>query len=324
MTKRKRENEQMSLFAEAETTDRPKVGPASVDPEDAQSAQALHPSIRLGTSSWSFPGWEGIVYDRKVSKSILSSGGLAAYASHPLLRTVGIDRSYYTPVPIDDYREYARQVPESFRFLVKAGQSVVSPREPYGRGVNPHFLSSQWAKDYVVRPAAEGLGTKLGVILFQFPPMVVGSLGGSHAFVQRLEKFLGELPSGVNYAVELRNAEFLTRSYRDVLHKFRVDHCYNVHPTMPCLDRQLRVMPMENNRQLVVRWMLREGLTFESAGKRYAPFNQLLDQDVDVRQSLNVLFRRAMEIGKSGILIVNNKAEGSSPLSIFALARMLR
>ena len=138
------------------------------------------------------------------------------------------------------------------------------------------------------------------------------------------EKFLGDLPSEVKYAVELRNAEFLTRSYRDVLQKFRVDHCYNVHPTMPTLERQLRVLPLENNHQLVVRWMLREGLSFESAGKRYAPFNKLLDQDVDVRLTLSALLSRSIKLGKAGLVIVNNKAEGSSPLSIFALARMLR
>ena len=324
MTKRKDPSDQLSLFADAEMPKAPKVGPAPVDPEDVTSAEALHPSIRFGTSSWSFPGWEGIVYDRKTSQKNLSGQGLAAYASHPLLRTVGIDRSYYAPVPLDDYRDYASQVPDNFRFLVKAGQTVVSPREPYGRGMNPHFLNPEWARDYVVRPAAEGLGKKLGVILFQFPPMVVGSLGGSHKFVERLDKFLGALPTGVPYAVEIRNAEFLTRTYRDVLNKFRVDHCYNVHPTMPSLDRQLRVMPLENNQQLVVRWMLREGLSFESAAKRYAPFNKILDQDVDVRQTLTAIFQRSVKLGKGGLLIVNNKAEGSSPLSIFALARMLR
>ncbi len=324
MVKSKARPDQLNLFGQAETPELPKVGPAQVDPEDRLSAESLHPSIRLGTSSWGFPGWEGIVYDRKVSQKNLSSEGLQAYSAHPLLRTVGIDRSYYAPVPMDDFKTYASQVPEHFRFLVKAGQTVVSPREPYGRGRNPLFLNSDWAKDYVVRPAANGLGNKLGVILFQFPPMVAGSIGGPHGFVDRLENFLGELPSEVKYAVELRNAEFLTRRYRDVLQKFRVDHCYNVHPTMPTLERQLRVMPVENNQQLVVRWMLREGLSFESAGKRYAPFNQLLDQDVDVRLTLSALLSRAMKMGKGSLVIVNNKAEGSSPLSIFALARMLR
>ena len=133
--------------------------------------------------------------------------------------------------------------------------------------------------------------------------MVAGSIGGAHGFVERLDRFLGELPSEVKYAVELRNAEFLTRAYRDVLQKFRVDHCYNVHPTMPALDRQLRVMPLENNGQLVVRWMLREGLSFESAGKRYAPFNRLLDQDIDVRLTLSTLLSRAMKWEKAALLL---------------------
>lgn len=323
MAKRKGDREQLSLFETPAKRAPRRVAPAAVDPLDAKSAAALPASIRLGTSSWSFTGWEGLVYDRKAKQSELSQHGLEAYGKHPLLRAVGIDRSYYAPVPRSDFEQYAKQVPSHFRFLVKAGQTVVSPREPRGRGPNLQFLDSSWARDYVVRPAQEGLGDKLGVILFQFPPMAVGTVGTSHAFARKLGKFLGDLPSGIPYAVELRNSEFLTRHYRDVLQKLGVDHCYNIHPSMPNLERQLRVLPLENNRQLIARWMLREGLTFESAAKRYAPFNQVVDEDLDARLGLTRLIRQAMNVGQSTIIIVNNKAEGSSPLSIFALAAML-
>ena len=51
------------------------------------SDDARAPRAR-GTSSWSFPGWAGIVYDSKVSQTTLARHGLAAYARHPLFRTV--------------------------------------------------------------------------------------------------------------------------------------------------------------------------------------------------------------------------------------------
>ena len=69
------------------------VRPAEVPAELAQLAARLRPNLRLGTSSWSFPGWEGIVYDRRVSNARLAKEGLAAYAAHPLFRTVGVDRA---------------------------------------------------------------------------------------------------------------------------------------------------------------------------------------------------------------------------------------
>lgn len=70
--------------------------------------------MRLGTSSWSFPGWAGIVYDHSVSTATLARRGLAAYARHPLLRTVGVDRTYYGPITAEDFAAYAAAVPDEF------------------------------------------------------------------------------------------------------------------------------------------------------------------------------------------------------------------
>jgi integrase len=53
-------------------------------------AGALPPQVHLGTSSWSFPGWSGIVYGDDYSNSKLSRDGLTAYGAHPLLRTVSM------------------------------------------------------------------------------------------------------------------------------------------------------------------------------------------------------------------------------------------
>ncbi len=45
-----------------------------------------HSNLRLGTASWNYPGWRGLVYEQP---------GLRAYASHPLFRCVAlIGRGY--------------------------------------------------------------------------------------------------------------------------------------------------------------------------------------------------------------------------------------
>ena len=54
---------------------------------------------RLGTSSWSFPGWRGLVYEGQHAQATLSRKGLAAYAAIPLLRTVSLDRTFYADKP---------------------------------------------------------------------------------------------------------------------------------------------------------------------------------------------------------------------------------
>ncbi|HET9025487.1 MAG TPA: DUF72 domain-containing protein, partial [Burkholderiaceae bacterium] len=90
------------------------VAPAWLDESLFRLGRQLPGSVYLGTSSWSFPGWQDIVYSRQHTEAQLARHGLAAYAQHPVLRTVGIDRSFYQPLAVADYARYAGQVPEEF------------------------------------------------------------------------------------------------------------------------------------------------------------------------------------------------------------------
>jgi hypothetical protein len=77
------------------------TGVLPLPPDEATHALAarLNPRIRLGASTWSYPGWAGIVWDEgPYSEAVLAKNGLTAYAQHPLLRCVGIDRSFYRPL----------------------------------------------------------------------------------------------------------------------------------------------------------------------------------------------------------------------------------
>jgi hypothetical protein len=51
-------------------------------------APAMPALLRMGGSSWSYPGWQGLVWDKAYSERVLAQRGLNAYAEHPLLRTV--------------------------------------------------------------------------------------------------------------------------------------------------------------------------------------------------------------------------------------------
>ena len=183
-------------------------------------ARRLPTQVRLGTSSWSFPGWHGIVYDKRASENVLAREGLAAYAQHPLLRAVGLDRSYYRPPTREQFRAYAEVVPDDFRFVVKADRLLTSPTDPETAGVrvaNERFLHHGYAVQDVIAPMVEGLGGKAGVLVFQFPPVAPAVVGGRGAFLERLQRFLEALPRVALYAVELRTPSFLTEPYARML-----------------------------------------------------------------------------------------------------------
>lgn len=302
------------------------VGPAAVPEELTAAAGRLPRSLRLGTSSWSFPGWRGLVYDRDASETVLARHGLAAYARHPLLRTVGVDRTFYRPIPTSEFRELAAAVPEDFRFLVKADRlltSATDPGEGTLRGPNPRFLDASWAIDEVVGPMVEGLGSKAGLLLFQFPPTAPNLVGGKGAFVERLHRFLDALPPGPLYSVEVRTPAFLTLDYAKALETTRSAHCFTVHPSMPPLEHQTSVVRHFEQPALVVRWMLHAGFQYEVAKDRYEPFDRIVDEDADSLGKITVAVLDALIAERAAFVVVNNKAEGSAPLSVFRLARRI-
>lgn len=314
---------QLGLFDGTQEPGLAPVGPARVPKELAASATRLPHTLRLGTSSWSFPGWAGIVYDRPASETMLARHGLEAYARHPLLRTVGVDRTFYRPIPAEEFSAMAEAVPDDFRFVVKADRLLTSPIDPGEgalRGPNPAFLDPSRAIDEVIGPMVEGLGQKAGPLLFQFPPTAPNLVGGVGPFVERLHRFLDALPPGCQYAVELRTPAFLTDAYASVLDSTGTAHCFTVHPAMASLEEQLRVVRHYEQPLLLVRWMLHAGLKYEVAKDRYEPFDRIVDEDPDSLGRITVTVLDALIAERTAFVVVNNKAEGSAPLSVFRLA----
>ncbi|HSG49534.1 MAG TPA: DUF72 domain-containing protein [Longimicrobiales bacterium] len=291
-------------------------------PEEAVGLAArLPPGILLGTSSWTFPGWAGLVYDREASPGVLATHGLAAYARHPLLGCVGVDRTYYGPLPVATLRLYRDQTPPAFRFVVKADRRLLFPDGP---GADPAlFLNAAWASDQVVAPSLEGLGEKLGALLFQFPPLSPGAVGGPRAFAESLYRFLAALPAGIPYVVELRTPALLTPDYAAALRHGGAVHGYVVHPEMPTLRRQAEAVPPVPSRPAVIRWMLQPGHRYAEAREAWAPFSTLQAPDAASRSQVAELARAAARAGSPVLVVVNNKAEGSSPHSVLGLARAL-
>lgn len=309
--------------------DPPRVAPAPVDDEVRRVAAALPARVRLGTSSWAFPGWQGQVWDRAYDERTLARHGLSAYAAHPLLRTVSLDRGHYAPIPVDELRAYAAAVPGSFRFVVKAHEAISLATYPtharYGaqRGLpSPHFLDAAYATDVVVGPTIEGLGEKLGVIVFQLAAQKLDALGGPLGFATRLHAFLRALPRGPVYAVEVRNAPLQTPALLAALEDAGAVPCLAALDGMPSLPEQVAALGGAPRRALVVRWLLRRGLTYEAAYDRYAPFARLVDVDDATRDDVADLIRSADE-ATPALVIVNNKAEGSAPATVARLARRL-
>jgi uncharacterized protein YecE (DUF72 family) len=326
----------------AEATPAPKrrargVLPAMADQATLDLGAQLPPQVHLGTSSWSFPGWRGIVYGDDYNNSKLARDGLQAYSAHPLLRSVSIDRSFYAPLSIADYLRYAQQVPDHFRFIVKAPASITDASVRGDRGepvaANPCFLNAQLATSEFVEPCLAGLGQKAGALVFQFPPLPDQLLADPAVFVERLQAFLTALPplpatpGGPCYAVEIRDAILLTPRFVRMLRAVGVRYCVGLHARMPDPLRQATALALMDGETpagpLIVRWSLHSGFRYEQAKARYEPFDKLVDEDPHTRDALAELAARYALAGQPVLITTNNKAEGSAPLSCAKLARAI-
>lgn len=314
-------SEQVDFFGEKPA--RSKVAAAPVDDEVRALATKIPASLRFGTSTWSFSGWQGIVYGGDYDETKLSREGLAAYARHPLLRSVGVDRSYYRPLDDKTLQRMTEAVGDDFRFLIKAYAALMLPksarRPEYLQGVPDIFLDSVYASRNVIEPALRLLGDKLGVILFQFSPLGDRVLRYRRELLERLDKFLSALPKEARYAIEWRDAAMLGPDLAELLARHRVAHGFAAHPRMPQVDEQAAFDTGEG--PLVIRWLLRRDRAYEEARATYAPFDRLAEPDAESRQRILSLLRQAVGQGRDALVIVNNKAEGSAPLSVLHLAR---
>ena len=286
--------------------------------ECAAIAARLPRGVFFGTSTWSFPGWAGIVYSRRATTAELARDGLAEYARHPLLTTVGIDRGYYGPIPSADLARYAAQLPPGFPCCAKAPEAVTS-------AASPDFLHAPRFVDEMVGPFLEVFREHTGPFLIQLPPAPREAAPSSRGspFVERLDRFLGALPRAARYAVELRERALLTPAYRDVLAAHGAAHVCNYATAMPMPAEQARAIPVAAAPFAVIRLLLRPGTRYEERRDEFQPFDRIVDENPEMRRQVVAIVREAAGLGRDVSVLVNNKAEGCSPRAIRALAEML-
>ncbi|MEQ1795772.1 MAG: DUF72 domain-containing protein, partial [Nitrospira sp.] len=65
------------------------------------------------------------------------------------------------------------------------------------------------------------------------------------------------------------------------------------------------------------------GLAFEHAVERYQPYNRIVQPQPRMRQDAVALVTQAAAGGTSAYVLVNNRSEGCSPLTVQALVEAL-
>ena len=138
--------------------------------------------LLAGTSGYSYKEWKGAFYPEKIAADEM----LRFYATQ--LPTVEINNTFYRLPKTSVIESWAKQVPEDFRFVLKASRRIT------------HFKRLRNAREetnYMI-DTVSALGERLGVTLFQLPPNFKKD-------VERLADFVDDLPKGTRAAFEFRH-----------------------------------------------------------------------------------------------------------------------
>ncbi len=144
-------------------------------------------TVHVGTSGYNYEAWRGSFYPQDLSSKKM----LGYYAER--FDTVEINYSFYRKPTAKILEGWAAQVPERFRFALKAWQRITHQK----RLRETEELVSSFAE------VARALGPRLAPVLYQLPPNL-------KADVPLLRDFLNQLPRDLRAAFEFRHASWFS------------------------------------------------------------------------------------------------------------------
>lgn len=283
--------------------------------------------IHMGTCSWKYKDWQGIIYPEEGKYNFLTE-----YARS--LDTVEVDQWFWSLFGEDKVKlpevktvnEYLLSVPEDFKFTIKVPNSVtLSHFYTHGRGKgapleeNPHFFSLELFESFIER--IKPLQKQVGVLMFQFEYLNKQKMKSQGEFLQRFGEFARRLPSGFEYAVESRNPNYLNEKYFQFLKDNGLHHVFVQGYYMPPIRQIFDKYKDYIGDVSVIRLMGsdRKGIE-ERAGNRWDKIIDNRDEELpDIVRILQELDARKVMV----FLNINNHYEGSAPLTIKKIQEML-
>jgi uncharacterized protein YecE (DUF72 family) len=162
----------------------------------------MPPGVRAGTSGWLYKDWVGPFYLAGLSQP----EWLTAYAE--VFDTVEIDSTFYATPPLKTVKGWRDRTPPGFTFAAKLPREITHDRMLVAAaGPLAEFLG-----------AIETLGDRLGPLLIQMPP----AFRKTEANRATLERFLAELPTGLRFALELRDRRWFSPDLFSLLEERKI------------------------------------------------------------------------------------------------------
>lgn len=287
--------------------------------------------LRIGTCSWKYDSWKGLVYDP--DRRYRPADYLSDYARY--FMTVEIDQWFWSLFPTgfrlpdaDTVRRYADSVPDDFRFTVKAPNAITlthfCAKQPKGSDrvaneTNPHFLSVDLLDRFL--ETLEPMHGKLGPVMFQFEYLNEQKMPSLAAFLDRLHGFFEQAPAGFQYAIETRNPNYLKDEFTGFLRQHGLGFVLLDGHYMPRIGEvaaklDIRTAPFG---VIHLHGPDRAGIEEQTGGT----WDRIVEPRDDGLQATAEIIRQNMAADLDTYVNVNNHHERCAPLSIRRLIDIL-
>jgi uncharacterized protein YecE (DUF72 family) len=287
--------------------------------------------LRIGTCSWKYDSWKGLVYDP--AKRYHPDDYLPDYARH--FTTVEIDQWFWSLFPAgvrlpdpDTVKRYAESVPDDFRFTVKAPNAITlthpyakqpKGQERHANEPNPHFFSVDLLSRFleILKP----MHGKLGPIMFQFEYLNREKMPSLPLFLDRLQGFTAAAPAGFHYAVETRNPNYLKHEFTDALRQLGLGFVLLDGYYMPPIAETTAKVDVRTASFSIIRLHGpdRAGIEEQTGGV----WDKISNPKDDGLRATVAIIRQNVAAGVDTYVNVNNHYEGCAPLTIQRLLGIL-
>jgi len=286
--------------------------------------------VRIGTCSWKYDSWQGIVYQ---DKKYGPFDYLEDYSQ--LFNTVEIDQWFWSLFPkgvalpdTSTVRRYNDSVPDDFEFSVKAPNSITLTHfyakqskgsEGYANKPNPHFLDTDLLSQFLAK--LEPMQDKLGPIMFQFEYLNKKKMPSLSVFLERLAEFFDHAPVAYRYAIEIRNNNYLKEEYFHFLKEKNLGCVLLDGYYMPPIGEIVDAFQVHTSNFSVIRLHGpdRSGIEAKTKGS----WHQIVEPREERLVSTAKIVRTCMDNNRTAYINVNNHYEGSAPLTIQRLLPLI-
>ncbi len=274
--------------------------------------------LKIGTCSWKYDSWRGLIYsdDPKINY-------LKEYSEH--YKTVEVDQWFWSlfgvkKINLPEFHHveaYRKSVGKDFKFSIKMPNSITlthfyKKSKDEDLKTNPHFLSDELTNEFL--KTLEPMKDKLGPMMFQFEYLNKQKMKSQQDFQFQFGNYVENLPRDYQWGVEIRNPNYLNKSYFEFLKDYKLIPVFLQGYYMPSINELITKFfdYVEGNVVIRLHGPDRKGIEKRTGGK----WNERIEPKDEELKRLVELLARLLDKDVDIYLNVNNHYEGSAPLTI--------